>query len=189
MVFATFDANGFPTGFFVEDLHGRRVVEDEPNPNSLIPADAVEIDQSQHNKLVSQPGQWRWNGETVVVFTPPLLPPTVDDVLAERARRLSAGFNFDFGDGRGVHRIGTTDADQIGWDEVTKYSQALVAAGQGEQQIGIVSDTGPTMVTAVEWQSILIAAGEFRQPIWTASFILQAMNPIPPDFADDGFWP
>lgn len=116
-------------------------------------------------------------------------PPTINDVLAERARRLALGFDYDFGDQRGVHRIGTTPDDMVGWDEVTKFAQALINAGDTTTTIGIVTNTGPAEVTALEWNAILIAAGEFRQPIWQASFSLQVMDPIPEDYADDSYWP
>lgn len=110
-------------------------------------------------------------------------------VIRERARRLAAGFDYDFGDGRGVHRIGTTDSDMIGWDEVSKYASALIASGSTSTGISIVTNTGPTQVTAQEWQSILIAAGQFRQPIWQGSFVLQAMEEVPADYAsNDAYW-
>lgn len=109
-------------------------------------------------------------------------------VIAERKRRLALGFDYDFGDDRGVHRIGTTEADLKGWDEVTDIASADIALGNGSTAISIATDTGPCTVTALEWQSILVAAGAFRQPIWAASFALQAMDPIPADFTDDSYW-
>lgn len=108
---------------------------------------------------------------------PPPVPPTTDDVIAERARRLAAGFDCDLG-ARGVHRISTTDADMRGWDEVTALASAYIARGDDGAEIAIVTDTSPVAVTALEWQDILVAAGVFRQPIWAASFTLQAMTPI-----------
>lgn len=112
-----------------------------------------------------------------------------DAVIRERARRLALGFDYNFGDARGVHRIGTTDADMIGWDEVTKYASALVASGNTTAIISIVTNTGPAQVTAQEWQNILIAAGQFRQPIWQGSLVLQAMDPVPTDFSsNDAYW-
>lgn len=114
--------------------------------------------------------------------------PTEEDIIAERVRRLAAGFDYDFGDERGIHRIGTTPEDMLGWDEVTKCANALINVGSGSTGISIVTDTGFCMVTALEWQAILIAAMQFRQPIYAASFALQAMDPKPRDFADGTRW-
>lgn len=124
-----------------------------------------------------------------VITLRPTPPPTIDDVIRERSRRLALGFDYDFGDERGVHRIGTTPKDMEGWDEVTKFATALLNAGNTTATIDILTNTGPTQVTAAEWNDILIAAGEFRQPIWHASFVLQQMDPIPEDYADDSYWP
>lgn len=118
----------------------------------------------------------------------PVPPPSAQDVIEERRRRLAAGFDYDFGDERGVHRIGTSDDDMIGWDEVTKGAYSAIALGQPNTPIMIVTDTGAAQITAMEWQSILAAAAQFRQPIWQASFALQAMTPIPHDYADDKYW-
>lgn len=109
-------------------------------------------------------------------------------VTAERERRLGAGFAYDFGDARGLHRIATSEQDMRGWDEVTKVANAMLALGDTTSTIGIVTETGPAQVTAIEWQHILVAAASFRQPIWTASFALQAMDPIPADVTDDQCW-
>lgn len=128
------------------------------------------------------------NGEggPVAVFAPVVITPA--DVVGERARRLEAGFDYDFGDGRGVHRIGQTAADLAGWSEVTTAAQTAINLGS-TTPIGIVTDTGPVAVTPLEWQAILVAATAYRQPIWAASFALQAMSPTPVDFTDDSYWP
>lgn len=124
----------------------------------------------------------------------PLPPETlraraVSAVVAERARRMALGFDYDFGDARGVVRIGTDAADLAGWSEVTTLSNALIALGQGGAEIEIYPDAVPVTVTALEWQSILVASGQFRQPIWLASFVLQSMDPIPADVTNDAYWP
>lgn len=126
------------------------------------------------------------NGE----FAPPTpAPPTADDVIAERERRLALGFDYDFGDERGVHHIGTAPNDIRKWmDEVTPLSQAFLNVSQPDGEITIITDTGPAAVTALEWQQILLAAAAWRQPIYQASFVLQAMDPIPTDYADDKWW-
>lgn len=112
----------------------------------------------------------------------------VSAIEAERAKRLAAGFDFDFGGERGVHRIGTTEQDERGWDKVTKLASAYLAAAQPDAEIYIVTDTGPLSITAMEWQSVLIAAGVFQQPIYMRSFVLQAMNPIPQDIENEEYW-
>tara|TARA_R110000868_G_scaffold102701_6_gene283025 strand:+ start:2471 stop:3073 length:603 start_codon:yes stop_codon:yes gene_type:complete len=114
--------------------------------------------------------------------------PTINDVREECIRRLSLGFDYDFGDSRGIHRIGTTERDMAGWQEVTTIAQALINASLPTQPISIATDTGACVVTPVEWQSILIASAQFRQPIWQASFVLQAMNPIPADYTSGDYW-
>lgn len=132
-----------------------------------------------------------WDGsEWQVVELPPPLPPTGADVIAERERRLAFGLTFDFGDARGVHIIGTAPEDMKRWvEEVTPFANALVNSGNPDGTINLLTVTGPVTVTAQEWQSILVAAGEQRQPIYAASFALQAMNTIPRDFADNQYWP
>ncbi|MBM2293103.1 hypothetical protein JQX09_13185 [Sulfitobacter pseudonitzschiae] len=109
-------------------------------------------------------------------------------IVAERERRLAAGFDYDFGDARGVHHIGTTADDMTGWDEVTMGANAAIALGAGSSTFSIVTETGYVEVTALEWQSILVAATVFRQPIWGASFALQAMDPKPADITDNVLW-
>lgn len=112
--------------------------------------------------------------------------PTVADIVAERNRRLALGFDYDFGDQRGVHRIGTTDADLKGWGEVSTYAGALLDSGDTTTTIAIVTDTGPCVVTAAEWRAVEIAAAAFRQPIWAASFSL--MQTLPTDYTADARW-
>lgn len=109
-------------------------------------------------------------------------------VVVERTRRLAAGFDYDFGGARGVHRIGTTEQDMAGWNEVNTIASAAVALGQGATPILIVTDTGPVEVTALEWQSVLLAGAAVRQAIWSASFALQANLPLPENYEDDSHW-
>jgi hypothetical protein len=127
-----------------------------------------------------------WDGQDFT--SPPPPAPTISEVITERQRRLAAGFDYDFSDARGVHIIGTTEADMAGWDEVSKAASALVALGVLDQEIGIFTDTGPCNVTAIEWQRVLVGAMQFRQPIFAASFALQYSDPIPQDYADDVNW-
>jgi hypothetical protein len=134
-------------------------------------------------------GAWGYVPVTAPEVEPTPEPvPTPSMVIAERQRRLSLGFAYDFGDERGIHKIGTTAADMAGWDEVSKIAQAAIATGNPDRLIGITTDSGPVQVTAMEWQAVLLAAGDHRQPIFAASFALQTMDPIPMDYADDTHW-
>ena len=128
--------------------------------------------------------------------TEPEIEPTPEPVVtvamleAECDRRLALGFEYDFEDERGVHRIGTTEKDLKGWNEVTKVAQAGINIGMGNTlTIDIETDTAEASVTAIEWQHILLAAGQVRQPIFKAFFTLKALDPIPADYADDSYWP
>jgi hypothetical protein len=114
--------------------------------------------------------------------------PTIEDVRAECDRRLAVGFTYDFGNGRGVHRFGTTDRDMKGWSQVTQTAQAAINLGMPNSQIHISTDSGECDITALEWQQVLLAAAQFGQPIWQASFALQAQNPIPSDYRSDERW-
>lgn len=112
----------------------------------------------------------------------------INAIIAERSRRLAVGFDYDFGDERGVHRIGTTDEDMRLWREVNDVAFKAVARGQGNKQISITTDTGPVVVTADEWLNVLDTAEEFRQPLYTASFVLQSMQTIPQNVEDPEHW-
>lgn len=130
-----------------------------------------------------------WGYEDGNLVEPPAPAPTVERIIAERNRRLAEGFDHDFGDSRGQHRFATTEADMKGWDEVTKAAAAYMAAGQPDMSIFVVTETGPVTVTALDWQSVLISAHDFRQPIWIGSFNLQEMEPIPQDFdTNETYW-
>lgn len=113
---------------------------------------------------------------------------TVADIVAERDRRLALGFDYDFGDERGVHHIGTTPDDMIGWNAVTVAANAIIATRMRPAAIDILTETGPATVTAMEWQQVLLAATAAQQPIWHASFALSAMSPIPANFRNDAHW-
>ncbi|MBN9033749.1 MAG: hypothetical protein J0I23_28545 [Rhizobiales bacterium] len=178
---------------------------DHPAIRFVMPSDIVDDEtESQAAERIAQelngivvdellPGPQEWwriaNGGLVVVL-PDVPPPSPTDVIAERERRLALGFDFDFGDARGVHHMDTTPEDMRKWmDEVTPLAQAYLNLGQPGGEILISTGSGAVTITALEWQQILLAASTWRQPIYQASFALQAMDPIPADFAEDNHWP
>lgn len=138
---------------------------------------------------VSAEAWWASHGhELDPEYVPPVPPPNPADVHAERDRRLALGFDYDFGDSRGVHRIGTTDADMRGWNEVTMAALTAVNLGAGGTLFNINTDTGMTSVSAAEWLQILAAVTVIRQAIWGASFVLESQDPVPVDYANDAYW-
>lgn len=149
-----------------------------PNPLSL--PDGSQVCGAQNND--------EFNGYRLDPWMMDAPPPSVNDVVVERAARLAIGFYYDFNDARGVHHIGTTDADMIGWSDVTSWANSQLALGKTDT-VNIVTDTGPVAITALDWMKILDAAGAFRQPVWTASFLLENENPIPQDYRDNKYWP
>lgn len=149
-------------------------------------SDGASIPNDPDNRDRAEYEAWLAAGNVPDPYEAPA--PTAADVVAERERRLALGFTYDFGDARGRHVIGTTPADLVGWDEVTKLANALLALGDTATTIAIVTNTGMAEVTALEWQHIVLAAAQFRQPIWAASFMLEAQSPIPADYADDAHW-
>lgn len=94
--YALFDEQGFPKGFFSDDVHGARLlpvygeiepdssggpsdapmVDWQPNPDCLIPAEAVEITHDQWVELLSFPAARQWKDGELVTYAPP--PPIVD---------------------------------------------------------------------------------------------------------------
>jgi len=80
--YATFDAEGNPTGFYFEAVHG-----------SKIPAEAITISDEDYLAYV-QGQQWRRDPISGQRITAPLPPPPTNaelliDIRAERNRRLS----------------------------------------------------------------------------------------------------
>ena len=136
-----------------------------------------------------QPETERVENGFLVPWTMPLeYEALIGAVEMERKRRLAVGFDYDFKDERGVHRIGTTEQDEKGWDKVTKLASAYLMVGKPDAKILIVTDHGPVYVTAIEWQNVLIAAAEFQQPIFAKSFAIQAMQPSPQDVENPEYW-
>jgi hypothetical protein len=183
-----------PDGSFLNAIYGAWATVDadgivthvEYDPSRLVPDNRTVLGIDAAPEEI-EPGMQFTGTEFIVV---PAVPGA-EDVVAERERRLALGFDFDFGDERGIHRIGTSPDDMRKWmDEVTPLAQVYLNGGQPGSEITITTETGVAVITANEWQSILIAAAGYRQPLYAASFALQAMDPIPADYATNpAYWP
>src|SRR5690606_7329862 len=69
--YAVFDADGFPMGFYAEDIHGAPDAE-----GTLIPQGAVKITDQQWHAFLSHPGARKWSNGHVVEYTPPEPEPS-----------------------------------------------------------------------------------------------------------------
>lgn len=89
-IFARFDANGLPLGFWNNDVFPD---QDDGERNAAVPSDAVVISQVQHLDFLEGNGLRRWNFETGRVnnYTPP--GPTPEEVAA--AQRLALFPNLE----------------------------------------------------------------------------------------------
>lgn len=92
-IYAEFSAEGDALGFYSSVSHGERtrpvygepdpetgerpIVGEEPNPDCLAPAGAVEITEAQWRDLLDNPGARRWQGGEVVPYERPVPPPPV----------------------------------------------------------------------------------------------------------------
>lgn len=110
--YAQFDADGFPLGFWSDDIYPSAPDEER---NAAIPADAIQITTQQWRALIDNAGLRRWMDGHVVPYELP--SPSVDqlwaDVRAERDRRLSAS---DW------TQVSDAPVDQVAW---ATYRQAL----------------------------------------------------------------
>jgi len=61
--YATFDAEGLPTAFYSEDIHG-----------TTIPANAIEITENQWQEFIDNQSSRKWLNGQIVEHAPPQMP-------------------------------------------------------------------------------------------------------------------
>lgn len=99
-IFAVFDDDGFPQGFYPEDVFGPLEIDGERNP-SLPPA-VVEISEGHWIELVTNQGARRFVEGDVVVYDPTTSPTITDYEIAiqnlvdgtARERRFADGVSL-----------------------------------------------------------------------------------------------
>lgn len=67
MIYAKFDDNGFPLGFWIEEAYDK--------PEEIVPTDAIVITEAQHLEFIENAGGRRFIGGEVVVFEAPVAAP------------------------------------------------------------------------------------------------------------------
>lgn len=104
--YALFNAAGFPTAFYVDDIHGSPtrpvygepddgggippIVGEEPNPECMLPAGVVAITEEQWGEFLASHGLRRWEDGAVVPYDPPPVPVTQDDYTRAIQAHLDA---------------------------------------------------------------------------------------------------
>ncbi|WP_236772017.1 hypothetical protein G6K87_05635 [Agrobacterium tumefaciens] len=71
MIYAKFDDNGFPVGFWISEACS--------NPEEVIPSDAVVITEAQHLEFLENAGGRKFIDGEVVVVEPSTVPATILD--------------------------------------------------------------------------------------------------------------
>ena len=102
-------------------------------------ADGATIPMAPGNRDYQEYLEWVAAGNMATPYSPP--PISADEVEAERTRRLELGFDYDFGDARGIHHVGTVVGDTVGWNEVTQYANALIDSGDTTTTIAIATNS------------------------------------------------
>lgn len=198
--YATFDQDGFPTGFYSPDIHGARtvpvysqdaetlsqgeVIGSRPNPDCQIPFDAVEITTEQWLELLQNPSRRKWQSGDVVAFQPPLPSASGDDINGERARRILAGTVID-----GVHVTGS-DEDARNLMSLALGAQMRLAARDNETLTTFRDgDNVDHELTPEQLLSLWQQSAAYVSALYASSWALKEMEPIPRDFSDDSYWP
>lgn len=91
-IYATFDDDGFPTGFWNDEVFPNRT---DGSQHPSIPSTAICITPHQWQEFIDNAGLRKWEDGRVVPFTPAPGPTTVGMIKAECRRRILAVMNED----------------------------------------------------------------------------------------------
>ena len=136
------------------------------------------------HEVVEADGQigWAWDGTTCAP-----IPPTTDDVNAERAARIERGTTV------------TVDGVAIkvqGREEDTRNLQGLAFAAQLRLSTGDTTttitfrdgDNVDRILTPLQVISLWSQSAAYVSAIYAKSWAIKAMSPIPADFKSDSYW-
>lgn len=208
--FAKFDAEGFPQGFYAEEVHGARmrpvygqkpeptaeepnplppVIGVEPNPETLIPADAVEITDEAWMEFLNNQGLRKWVDGSVVEYAPTLQSLTSTDVDREHDRRAALGKTFT-----------VTGYGEVPLEGSLRTQTVLLALKDTARDMQAAGVTAPLLfftdrdnadhnLTPAQTIDLVDQGKAYMQALHEAKRLLKASPPIPADYADDAHWP
>ena len=134
--------------------------------------------------------QLGWDGENwTVEELPPPPPPGSADVDEEHDRRALAGKTFT-----------VTGYGDVALEGSLRTQTVLLALKDTARDLIDASITDPVLMltdrdnvdhylTATQVVELVNAGKQFMQELHAAKRTLKAMDPVPADFADDGYWP
>ena len=179
---ATFDSNGFVTGFYPEDIW----------PTGY-PENAVEITEDQYAELLEYQGLRRYVDGEVVEYMPPPPPITPADVDRERDRRIDGGFIF----GGVQYQTRPQDRENIAGAATAALAAMVNGAEPGDYRwhggdsdfVWIAADNSEHKMDAQTTFAFGQAAMAHKQAHIFAARALKDADPIPADYTDDKYWP
>lgn len=83
MIYAKFDNDGFPIGFWIEEAYDK--------PEEIIPTDAIVISEVRHLEFIENAGGRRFIDGEIVVFEPPSVTPVIVIFAVDLWSRMTNG--------------------------------------------------------------------------------------------------
>jgi len=133
MIFAIFNEQGFPMGFYSHEVHGDN-----------IPEGAVEISESEWNDLLDNPGLRKWVDGEIVVIDPISAPASITDYenaiqnlvdSTARERQFRDGVTLASYIGSTIPKWAAEAQAFVAWrDNVWRYSYGELAKFQAGQR-------------------------------------------------------
>lgn len=139
---------------------------------------------NRHRQMIAA---WEAEGNTIPPYVAPVPSSTL--VNAERERRIAAGALIAV---PGVGAIPVT-----GREEDQRNLQGLAIGAQLRVQVGDTSTVVPFRdgvnqmhyLTPPQVLDLWKGAASYVSAVYQSSWTIKALDPIPPDFRDDFYWP
>ncbi|WP_431482120.1 hypothetical protein [Pseudomonas gorinensis] len=181
-IYAVFNGDGLFQHMLFQGVHA-------------IPKGAVEISDELSARILQQPDSiWRIDGAGAITATDPeSIPPTREQVDAERDRRIDAGVTFD-----GVlYQSTTTDRENIAGAAQMAFMAVVAGVQPGDLRWSnpdkdfawICAENTLVPMDAQTVVELGRAAALRKSELIYASRALKDLPEIPENFTDDAWWP
>ncbi len=153
MRYATFDEDGFPTGFYSTEIHGES-----------LPDNAAEITDEQWIEFIENPGQRKWVNGEIVIVDPSTNPTTITDYEnaiqnlvdnTARERQFRDGVTLASYIGSTIPRWAAEAMAFVAWrDNVWRYSYGELAKFQAGERPQPTVEKFLDEIARIAWPSI-----------------------------------